>query len=99
MFEFDPHMENLYSKCVPFDESEVAKSESYQDIRRELQLVRKFLERCAPETMTNLDAYVDKYLELVDLECRHYFLEGYRLGTKKIVQLKNSSISSSDNPS
>jgi hypothetical protein len=41
------------------------------------------LEQYAPESMADVDAYLDTYLELVDLECRHYFAEGYRLGEKR----------------
>lgn len=99
MFEFDPHMEKLYSKCVPFDEGEIVKSESYQAVRKELRLIRQFLERRAPETMANLDVYVDKYLEVMEMECRHYFAEGYRMGVSKVVQLSSNSKSSNDSPS
>lgn len=27
--------------------------------------------------MSDIDAFMDAYLELIDLECRHYFIEGY----------------------
>lgn len=96
MFTFDPNMEVLFSRCVPFDEGKIAQSESYQEIHDELRSVRKFLERRAPEIMSCIDSYMDTYLELVDLECRHYFAEGYRLGFEKIVQLNNISTSSND---
>lgn len=99
MLVFDHDMEMRFIKCVPFDESEIIKSESYQDIQRELKATRKFLERRVPDTMACIDAYMSTYLELVDLECRHYFAEGYRMGCGKVLQFKNISISDNDNPS
>lgn len=99
MFEFDPAMEEIFSQCVPFGESEIGRGEDCQQIHRELKAVRDFLGRRAPDTMECIDAYVDTYLGLVDLECRHYFSEGYRLGLSKIVQLSSISTSSTDNPS
>ena len=49
--------------------------------------------------MECIDRYIDHYLDLVDLECRHYFAEGYRIGSTKIVQLNIISKSDTDNPS
>lgn len=99
MFEFDPVMEKAFSECVPFDEGEAAGSDNGQTVRRELRLIRQFLERRDPEVMACIDGYMDKYLDLVDLECRHYFAEGYRMGMAKVVQLSSNSRSSSDSPS
>lgn len=89
MFMFDGAMEKIFSKCVPFDEGEIANSESCQNIRRELRAVRSFLERRDPQVMACIDSYVDTYLGLVDLECRHYFAEGYRMGVEKIVSISS----------
>ena len=99
MFEFDESMEKLYIECTPFDEGELGNGPDHARIRRELQAVRTFLERREPYIMECIDQYIDHYLDLVDLECRHYFQEGYRIGTQKVVQLSIISRSASDNPS
>ena len=96
MLIFDREMEKRYIQCVPFDEGDIIKSESYQEIQRELKATRKFLERRVPDTMACIDAYMSTYLELVELECRHYFAEGYRIGCGKVIQFKNISMSDID---
>jgi hypothetical protein len=73
-------MEEIFSQCRPFDESAIRAGEDYARTASSLQAARRLLEKYAPETMADVDAYLDTYLELVDLECRHYFAEGYRLG-------------------
>jgi hypothetical protein len=80
MFQFERPLEDAFSQCVPFDESAICSSEDYARTARSLQAARRLLEKYAPESMADVDAYLDAYLELVDLECRHYFAEGYRLG-------------------
>jgi hypothetical protein len=80
MFQFDPPLEAAFAQCVPFDESELRASEDYRKVARTLRDARQLLERHAPESMADVDAYLDTYLELVDLECRHYFAQGYLLG-------------------
>ena len=99
MLGFDPAQEELLAQCVPFGESELGRGEDCQRVHRELKAIRDFLTRRAPDTMACIDSYVDTYLELVDLECRHYFWEGYRLGLRKVAQLRNISTSSTDSPS
>lgn len=99
MFVFDPAMEMQFAQCTPFDESAIAQSATYQEACEELAAFRKFMERRAPDIMECVDKYMDIYLEIVDLECRHYFYEGYRIGSKKVVQLNIMSKSSTDNPS
>lgn len=99
MFVFDPSMEKIYAKCAPFDESEIAQSIACREISEELRAIRTFLKRRAPDIMECIDAYVDKYLEMVELECRHYFAEGYRMGCGKVLQFKNISMSDNDSPS
>lgn len=89
MFTFDETMENIFEKCVPFGEGEIAGGEDCQSVHRELRAVRSFLERRDPQVMACIDSYIDTYLGLVDLECRHYFAEGYRLGLEKIVALNS----------
>ena len=99
MFEFDENLEKLYAECTPFDESELGNGPDHARIRRELQAVRAFLERREPHIMACIDQYLDHYLDLVDLECRHYFRESYRLGLNKVIQFSSISRSSTDNPS
>lgn len=99
MLVYDREMEKRYNECVPFDEGEIIKSASYNELQMELQETRRVLERRVPDTMACIDAYMSTYLEMVELECHHYFAEGYRVGCGKVIQFKNNSISSNDNPS
>lgn len=99
MFFFNPKMEMKFAQCTPFDEGDIAQSADYEEARRELAAFRKFMERRTPDVLECVDKYMDIYMELVDLECRHYFQEGCRIGSKKVVQLSITSKSSKDNPS
>ena len=84
MFKFEENLESAFAACTPFDESPLRNSEEYQQISRSLLAARQFLDRHAPGTMADVDTYLDTYLDLVDLECRHYFAEGYRLGRESV---------------
>lgn len=79
MFQFDEPLETLFAQCAPFDESSIRQSEEYKKKSEVLQTCREFLQILDPEVVTCIDLYMNTYLELVDLECRHYFSEGYRL--------------------
>ena len=80
MFQFQDWLEELYAQCTPFDASTLRQSPEYAEISQTLRAARQLLERHAPDSMADIDAFLDTYLELVDLECRHYFTEGYVLG-------------------
>ncbi len=80
MFQFEESLESIFAQCVPFDESPICQSPEYEEISQTLRATRQLLQRHAPESMADIDAFLNTYLELVDLECRHYFAEGYRLG-------------------
>lgn len=85
MYQFEPWLESIFAECTPFDESGIRKSPKYAQISDTLRATRRLLERHAPESMADIDAFLDTYQELVDLECRHYFTEGYCLG--RAIQL------------
>lgn len=87
MFEFEESLESAFARCTPFDESAVRQSEDYIRISQTLQDARRLLERHAPDSMADIDAFLDAYLELVDLECRHYFSEGYRLAREPYADI------------
>ena len=80
MFQFEEALETVFARCTPFDESPIRRSEEYISISKSLMAARQFLDRHFPGDTGNIDAYLDTYLDLVELECRHYFAEGFRLG-------------------
>lgn len=80
MFQFEEQLESVFTQCTPFDESDLRNSEDYRKISASLRAARHFLDRHLPNATNFIDTYLDTYLDLVDLECRHYFAEGYRLG-------------------
>ena len=85
MYQFEDRIEALFAQCTPFDESIIRKSPEYEEISRTLQATRRLLERHAPDSMSDIDAFMDAYLELIDLECRHYFIEGYCIGRANMI--------------
>ena len=80
MFQFEESLESVFAQCVPFDESPLRQCEDYEKNSLAIQCFREFAEILDPEVVKCIDAYLNTYLALVDLECRHYFAEGYRLG-------------------
>lgn len=81
MFQFDPVMEFTFSQCAPFEESPIHESDDYKQLLNTFHTARQHLELRFPDDMDDIDTYLDTYLELAILEHRHYFSEGYRLGT------------------
>lgn len=83
MFQFDPVMEFTFSRCAPFEHSPIYESSDYKQLLDAFHKARQHLERRFPDGMDDIDACLDIYIELAILEYRHYFSEGYRLGTGK----------------
>lgn len=85
MYQFAPWLESLFAQCTPFDESPIRQSAECTEIAQSLRAARRLLARHAPESMADIDAFLDTYMEMIDLECRHYFSEGYCLGRMTLL--------------
>ena len=82
----DPHVEKHYEAARRFDEGEIYQSEEYMRLSRlrseRYDALLEILDPRFEELLAQLLECLDKELEL---ECLHYFAEGYAAGKAKGV--------------
>ncbi len=74
-------MDDLYRKAKRFDEGDIYQSQEYQDVcARQIQLYEKLRRRFGAQITPLLEEYTAAIGDECDLENRHFFAQGYRLG-------------------
>ncbi len=74
-------MDDLYRKAKRFDESDIYQSQEYKDVcMRQLQLYEKLRRRFGAQITPLLEEYTAAIDDECDLENKHFFAQGYRLG-------------------
>jgi len=71
-------MEKLYQKAKRFDEGEVYQTQEYSDIcKRQFALCKEMRRLFGPVLSQLLDEYTAAVSDECDLECRHFFEQGF----------------------
>ena len=83
-YKFDEPLETLYQQCTPFSEGPLWNSDAHKEANRNIETLRRLLAAHDPTILNEVEAALDAYLDVVDLEVRHYFAEGYRLGRESL---------------
>ncbi len=77
-------MKDLYLKAKRFDESELYQSSEYTRIaKRQLELYTKMRVLFDPLIGPLLEEYITQIGEEFELECQHFFAQGYRMGKEQ----------------
>ncbi len=77
----EKHIEELYQKAKHFDEGRLYQSQEYSDIcKRQITLSKEMRLLFGPMLSQLLDEYTAAIGDECDLECRHFFEQGYLLG-------------------
>ncbi len=75
------HIEELYQQAKRFDECGLYQSQQYSDIcKRQLTLSQEMRLIFGPMLGQLLDEYTAAIGDECDLECRHFFEQGFLLG-------------------
>lgn len=76
-------MEELYQRAKRFDEGEIYQSPEYDKIaKRQMELYREMRALFGPFIVPLLEEYTDQIGEECEMECRHFFEQGYRMGKR-----------------
>lgn len=74
-------IEHLYQKAKRFDEGEIYQSQEYSAIaKRQMELHKKMCALFGPLIVSLLEEYSAAIADEMELECRHFFQQGYLLG-------------------
>ena len=74
-------IEELYQQAKRFDEGELYQSQEYSAIaRRQTELYQKMRTLFGPPVAPFLEEYAAAIADEMELECRHFFRQGYLLG-------------------
>ncbi len=77
----EKHIEKLYQRTKRFDEGGLYQTQQYTDIcKRQLALSQEMRLIFGPMLSQLLDEYTAAIGDECDLECRHFFEQGYLLG-------------------
>lgn len=77
-------MKDLYLKAKRFDESELYQSSEYTRIaKRQLELYTKMRVLFDPLIGPLLEEYTTQIGEEFELECQHFFAQGYQMGKEQ----------------
>lgn len=80
MKEYGDRIEELYLEARRFDESETYQSKEYEDLVERKVEVMENLHRKFNSEIPLLEEYIGILAEVTELECQHFFREGYRAG-------------------
>ncbi|WP_251445183.1 DUF6809 family protein [Vermiculatibacterium agrestimuris] len=73
-------LEELYQKAKRFDEGDIYQSEEYDAIARRQRELYTNMRLLCPAIHRLLDEYTEAMGDEMELECRHFFEQGCRLG-------------------
>lgn len=74
-------VEELYQRAKRFDEGDIYQSEEYaQTVGERNELELKLRAKLGPPGTLLLEDYAAVLGEITELECRHFFEQGYLLG-------------------
>lgn len=74
----------LYLNARRFDEGEIYQSQEYEElVNRKVEVMENLYRKCGAE-LPLLEEYIDLLRDETELECQHFFREGYRAGRKRI---------------
>jgi len=77
------HMEELYHQAKRFDESELYQSDEYAAIAKaQMGLYKKMYALFGAVIAPILEEYHAAISDELELECRHFFEQGYLLGRR-----------------
>ena len=77
----DKPIEELYHRAKRFDESDIYQSAEYDAVaKNQMALYKKMRVIFGPAIIPFLEEYTAAMGDEMELECRHFFEQGYRLG-------------------
>lgn len=75
-------IEELYREAKRFDESDIYHSEEYDAIARNQRDLYKKMCTLFPAISSLLEEYTAAIGDEIELECKHFFEQGYLLGSR-----------------
>ena len=80
------HIECLYADAPRFDESELCRSDEFSRLSAfQMQLIQQAEVRFGAEAADILEEYMGVLYEQTELECRHFFHQGYLAGRAEMI--------------
>lgn len=77
----DQHIEELYQKARRFDEGDLYQTKEYEEIsRRQFNTYLEMRALFGPSLPALLMGYISATNEEIEMECKHFFEQGYLLG-------------------
>lgn len=77
----DPRIEELYQQARRFDEGELYQMAEYTDLsKKRSRLLEKLSKLIGPAFEYAVDQMLESVDQEIELECKHYFYEGYLAG-------------------
>lgn len=81
--DMEKRIEELYEEAKRFDESDLYRSAEYDAIsEKRCELYENICALFGPAIVPLLEEYADAIGDETELECRHFFKEGYLMGQK-----------------
>ena len=78
-------IEELYRKAKRFDEGDLYQSKEYSTIaRNQREVYQKICALFGPAVVPLLEEYTAAVSDEIELECRHFFEQGYRMGCAEV---------------